>query len=72
MNLTAEQSKALVRIFEEYVRDSEHANFKNVGFLDWTKGYVFPTPSNRIAANVPFRNRDVMMFIIGRDGAVIT
>ncbi len=34
---TSEQSTALVRIFERHVRDSEHGDFKNLGFLDWIK-----------------------------------
>jgi hypothetical protein len=34
---TAEQSKTLVRIFERHVRDPEHGDFKNLGFLDWVK-----------------------------------
>ena len=69
---TAEQSKTLVRIFQQYVRDSEHGDFKNVGFMDWVIDDVFPTkPNNALTAIVPYRNRDLMTFIIERDGAVI-
>ena len=70
---TAEQSKTLVRIFEQYVRDSEHGDFKNLGFSDWITDDVFPTkPNDALTAIVPYRNRDLMMFVIERDGAVIS
>ncbi len=31
------QVDALIRIFERHVRDSDHGDFKNLGFLDWVK-----------------------------------
>jgi len=32
---TREQSASLVRVFEQHVRDTDHAGFVNTGFLDW-------------------------------------
>ena len=33
--ITLEQSASLKRVFERHVRDSDHAGFANLGFLDW-------------------------------------
>ncbi len=53
--VTPEQSKALVRIFEWHVRDSEHGDFKNVGFMDWVKRDVIQLEymDNCLLAAVP-------------------
>jgi len=32
---TREQAASLVRVFERHVRDTQHAGFVNLGFLDW-------------------------------------
>ena len=52
---TPEQSTALVRIFERHVRDSEHGDYKNVGFLDWIKRDVIQLEylDNCLLATVP-------------------
>ena len=33
--VTAEQSAALVRVFTRHVRDTDHLDFRNMGFIDW-------------------------------------
>ena len=33
--ITAEQSAALVRVFTRHVRDTDHLDFRNMGFIDW-------------------------------------
>jgi hypothetical protein len=33
--VTAEQSAALVRVFTRHVRDTDHLEFRNMGFIDW-------------------------------------
>ena len=33
--ITAEQSAALVRVFTRHVRDTDHLEFRNMGFIDW-------------------------------------
>ncbi len=32
---TRQQAASLVRVFEQHVRDTNHAGFVNLGFLDW-------------------------------------
>tara|TARA_R100000654_G_scaffold18481_1_gene38467 strand:- start:560 stop:769 length:210 start_codon:yes stop_codon:yes gene_type:complete len=55
MNLTPEQSASLVRVFERHVRDTDHGDFKNVGFLDWIKRDVIQLDylDNCLLATVP-------------------
>jgi len=33
--ITIEQSAALVRVFTRHVRDTDHLDFLNMGFIDW-------------------------------------
>jgi len=33
--VTAEQSASLVRVFTRHVRDTDHLEFRNMGFIDW-------------------------------------
>ena len=34
-DITIEQSTALVRVFTRHVRDTDHLEFRNMGFIDW-------------------------------------
>ena len=47
------QKDALVRVFERHVRDSDHGDFKNLGFIDWVERDVHPAFSDCIMAAVP-------------------
>ena len=35
--VTAEQSASLVRVFTRHVRDTDHLEFRNMGFIDWVQ-----------------------------------
>ena len=50
---TKQQKDALVRIFEKHVRDSNHENFKNLGFIEWVERDVHIAFSDCIMAMVP-------------------
>ena len=41
--VTAEQSAALVRVFTRHVRDTDHLDFRNMGFIDWIQRDVAKT-----------------------------
>jgi len=47
------QKDALVRVFERHVRDSDHGDFKNLGFIDWVERDVHPAFSDCIMVAVP-------------------
>ena len=47
------QKDALVREFERHVRDSDHGDFKNLGFIDWVERDVHPAFSDCIMVAVP-------------------
>jgi len=47
------QKDALVRVFERHVRDSDHGDFKNLGFIDWVERDVHLAFSDCIMAMVP-------------------
>ena len=47
------QKDALVRVFERHVRDSDHGDFKNLGFIDWVERDVHPSFSDCIMVAVP-------------------
>ena len=46
LKMTPEQDKALIRVFERHVRDSEHPDFANLAFNDWVVKDVFKAPSD--------------------------
>ena len=35
--ITTEQSASLVRVFERHVRDTDHPDFSNMGFVGWVQ-----------------------------------
>jgi hypothetical protein len=47
------QKDALVKVFERHVRDSDHGDFKNLGFIDWVTRDVHPAFSDCIMVAVP-------------------
>jgi len=47
------QADALVNVFVRHVRDSDHGDFKNLGFVDWVEKDVHPAFSDCIMAAVP-------------------
>jgi len=52
--ITPEQSASLVRVFEWHVRDTDHGDFKNLGFVDWVKRDVVKLHfDNCLLATVP-------------------
>ena len=50
---TKPQVEALVRVFVRHVRDSDHGDFKNLGFVDWVVKDVHLAFSDCIMAMVP-------------------
>jgi hypothetical protein len=42
-DITIEQSAALVRVFTRHVRDTDHLDFRNMGFIDWIQRDVAKT-----------------------------
>ena len=61
---TTPQQSALKRIFEQHVRDTDHPDFKNMGFVDWVQQECTPQHFDEcVMVSVP------NMFIgIERDG----
>ena len=54
LKMTPEQDKALIKVFERHVRDSEHPDFANLAFNDWVVKDVFKAPfDDCIMAAVP-------------------
>ena len=50
---TKPQVEALVRVFVRHVLDSDHGDFKNLGFVDWVEKDVHLTFGDCIMAMVP-------------------
>lgn len=50
---TKPQVEALVRVFVRHVLDSDHGDFKNLGFVDWVEKDVHLAFSDCIMAMVP-------------------
>jgi len=47
------QADALVNVFVRHVLDSDHGDFKNLGFVDWVEKDVHLTFSDCIMVAVP-------------------
>ncbi len=47
------QANALVNVFVKHVRDSDHGDFKNLGFVDWVEKDVHLAFGDCIMAMVP-------------------